>query len=155
MTSKYTDENPGSIDPDALRQAEDVIEQLRWTYIREWAPAAMSEIEGAVQGVNTSLKSGLPCREFLDVIIHLTHDMKGQAGTFGLELLMDFAASLNAFVMSHESIDLAAAEVIQAHATAMRQVIADVSVSPDGAVTAEMAEALSHDLRVLAQMRFN
>ena len=53
MTSKYTDENPGSIDPDALRQAEDVIEQLRWTYIREWAPAAMSEIEGAVQGVNT------------------------------------------------------------------------------------------------------
>ena len=38
----------GSIDPAALQRAKETVEQLRWLYIREWAPEALNEMEAAV-----------------------------------------------------------------------------------------------------------
>ena len=146
-----------AIDPEALRRAEDVIEQLRWTYIREWAPAAMQELEAATQNLRLAVTANdhATCEEALDAILRLTHDMKGQAGTFGLDLLQDFAASLHRFASPQAPSGRRQAELCQSHVAAMRTALADASGQPDGLIDSDLERELREGLRKLARLRFN
>jgi chemotaxis protein histidine kinase CheA len=158
MTDSMDDPRSGTIDPEAMRQAEAVIEQLRWVYIREWAPAAILEIEQSVQAIDRCVRAGATKDEaeaYIDALVRLTHDMKGQAGTFGLDLLQDFAASLHDFVRASDSLGAREADVFTAHASAMRSVLNDVSSNPDGALDEESEQRLREGLRRLAGLRFN
>ena len=157
MTVSSNKQQSSTIDPDAMRRAEDVIEQLRWTYIREWAPAAMQELEAAARGLHDAVNGKAEqCADAnRQTILRVTHDMKGQAGTFGLDLLQDFAASLNAFASIDKPADLRQAELCQAHVTAMRAALTDVSAHPDGALDTELERELRQGLRRLAKLRFN
>jgi HPt (histidine-containing phosphotransfer) domain-containing protein len=148
---------PGAVDPDALRRVEDVIEQLRWTYIREWAPAAMQELEAASRGLRKAAEADdLPAAaRHRAAIVRLTHDMRGQAGTFGLDLLQDFAASLHHFAEPETGALLRQAELCEAHVSAMRTALADVSAQPAGTIDAMLERQLREGLRELARMRFN
>jgi chemotaxis protein histidine kinase CheA len=146
-----------AIDPDALRRVEDVIEQLRWTYIREWAPAAMQELEAASRSLCHAAAAGdtetaAECRA---IILRVTHDMKGQAGTFGLDLLQDFAASLHHFAEPDSEAPTRQAELCRAHVSAMRTALADVSTQPEGLVSDMLERELRDGLRKLARLRFN
>lgn len=146
-----------AIDPDALRRVEDVIEQLRWTYIREWAPAAMQELEAASRGLCHAAAAGHTetAAESRAIILRVTHDMKGQAGTFGLDLLQDFAASLHHFAEPDSEAPIRQAELCQAHVSAMRTALADVSTQPEGLVSDMLERELRDGLRKLARLRFN
>lgn len=146
-----------AIDPDALRRMEDVIEQLRWTYIREWAPAAMQELEAASRDLCQAAAAGdrTAAADSRAAILRVTHDMKGQAGTFGLDLLQDFAASLHHFAAPDSAAAVRQAELCQAHVSAMRTALADVSIQPEGLVSDMVEQELRDGLRKLARMRFN
>jgi HPt (histidine-containing phosphotransfer) domain-containing protein len=166
MATDAEKHDSSAIDPEALRRVEDVIEQLRWTYIREWAPAALEELEAAVQALHHSrtgqshtgngggADQGSMTRHWTTVL-RLTHDMKGQAGTFGLELLQDFAASLHALVEAEELAEARRIDLCAAHASAMRQVLTDVSGRPDGALDDLLERELRAGLRELTRLRFN
>ncbi len=157
MTASPENHQAGAIDPDTMRRVEDVIKQLRWTYIRDWAPAAIEELETASSSLcravaeNDSATAGAN----QDAILRLTHDMKGQAGTFGLELLQDFAASLHHFAQSENHSKSRQADLCRAHVTAMRTALSDVSSHPDGALDTHLEQELLNGLRRLAQMGFN
>lgn len=156
MGDSSDDRKPGAIDPEAMRRVEAVIEQLRWTYIREWAPAAIEEIEAAVLALNRMTRTGsVPASADVETLLRVTHDMKGQAGTFGLDLLQDFAGSLHEFVRAADSIGPREAEVFQAHATGMRTVLTDVSAHPDGALDGQIERDLREGLRQLTRLQFN
>lgn len=157
MTSSAEKRQPGAIDPDAMRRAEDVIEQLRWTYIRDWAPAAMAELEAAARGLRQAVASGEAeaGRADREIILRVTHDMKGQAGTFGLELLQDFAASLHHFARTENPDRARQAELCQAHVSAMRTALADVSARPAGIIDDALERQLRDGLRELARLKFN
>lgn len=146
-----------AIDPDALRRAEDVIEQLRWTYIRDWAPTAMEELEAASRNLCHAAETGdaETAAESRAIILRVTHDMKGQAGTFGLDLLQDFAASLHHFAEPDSEAAIRQAELCQAHVSAMRTALADVSTQPEGLVSDTLERELRDGLRKLARLRFN
>lgn len=146
-----------TIDPEALRRAEDVIAQLRWTYIREWAPAAMLELEEATRGLRRAAAAGdqQAATEHRQTILRLTHDMKGQAGTFGLDLLQDFAASLHNFAAPQTGDARRQAELCEAHVTAMRTALSDASMQPEGLIDSLLEHQLREGLQRLARMRFN
>ena len=146
-----------SIDPDALRRVEDVIEQLRWTYIREWAPAAMQELETASRNFRRAAAAGdaETAAASRAAILRVTHDMKGQAGTFGLDLLQDFAASLHHFAEPDSEAPDRQAELCEAHVSAMRSALADVSAQPEGMISDGLERELREGLRKLARLRFN
>lgn len=152
------DEIAGSaIDPDALRRVEDVIEQLRWTYIREWAPSAMQELEAAAQGLRQAAGAGdrAAASEHRAAILRLTHDMKGQAGTFGLDLLQDFAASLHDCAAADTDAGKRQAELCGAHVAAMRTALSDASAQPAGLIDSLLERQLREGLHKLARMQFN
>ncbi len=157
MTSSAENRPPGAIDPDAMRRAEEVIEQLRWTYIRDWAPAAMEELEAAAQGLRLAVANGeaAAAQANRDAILRVTHDMKGQAGTFGLELLQDFAASLHHFARTETPDGARQAELCQAHVFAMRTALADVSAEPAGILDQALERKLRDSLRELARLKFS
>lgn len=157
MTASSDKKHSGAIDPDAMRRVEDVIEQLRWTYIREWAPAAIEGLETASRSLCRAAANGeTACIDAnLEAILRLTHDMKGQAGTFGLGLLQDFATSLHHFAQADSLSGIRQAELCQAHVTAMRTALSDVSAHPEGALDTALEQQLRDSLRKLARLGFN
>ena len=157
MTASSDKQRPGAIDPDAMRRVEDVIEQLRWTYIREWAPAAIEELESASWGLCHAVTDHdtESIEANRNAILRITHDMKGQAGTFGLELLQDFAGSLHHFAAAENPGGKRQAELCRAHVTAMRTALSDVSAHPNGAQDKALEKELRDGLRRLARLRFN
>ncbi len=155
MADPFDNPDPGAIDPEALRRAEAVVEQLRWTYIREWAPAAMKEIEAEVQAIDRAARAEANGSAHCEIIARLTHDMKGQAGTFGLQLLHDFAESLHGLARQVETVGPREAAVFQAHATAMRSVLSDISSSPEAELDTALERELRDGLRKLARLHFN
>ena len=157
MTASSDKKHSSAIDPDAMRRVEDVIEQLRWTYIREWAPAAIEALETASRNLCRAAAGGdmASINGNLAAILRLTHDMKGQAGTFGLDLLQDFAASLHHFAQADSPSGIRQAELCQAHVTAMRTALSDVSAHPDGALDTVLEQQLRDGLCRLARLGFN
>tara|TARA_R110002096_G_scaffold105174_3_gene231656 strand:+ start:1753 stop:2223 length:471 start_codon:yes stop_codon:yes gene_type:complete len=146
----------GTIDPAVLKRAEAVVERLRWVYIREWAPEVLSEMEAAVLGINQYAKRG-PVMEGKrrDALLRLCHDMQGQAGTFGLELLADFATSMHKIGEASPVIRDRQADVLVAHIMAMRTALRAVAADPDGALSEGLHKELRRDLRKLRQKPFN
>ena len=157
MTASPDNHHAGAIDPDAMRRVEGVIKQLRWTYIREWAPAAIGELETASRGLCRAVADGNTddADANRDAILWLTHDMKGQAGTFGLELLQDFVASLHHFAQADNPTGARRAELCQAHVTAMRTALSDFSNNPNGTLDCALEQQLRDSLRKLVRLGFN
>lgn len=61
----------------------------------------------------------------------IAHDMRGQGGTFGYQLISDFADSLYDFTVASTSTSDNHVEIIKAHIDAMRVVISE-RISGDG-----------------------
>lgn len=150
---------PGTIDPDALRRAEAVVERYRATYIHEWAPAALDEMEATVMQICRYAKDPDCAPNLLneqrDRLGRLAHDMKGQAGTFGLELLHDFAASLYDVAASAKRVRERQAEIFLGLVMAMRTALSAATNSPDGTIAAGIERELRRSLRAIARRGLN
>lgn len=149
----------GTIDPTALRRAKAVVERLRLVYIEEWAPAALDELEAAVLALRTPAApphradEGGPDRR--DQILRLTHDMKGQAGTFGLDLLTDFATSMHSVALSAVEIGVREADVFLAHIMAMRTALQNVASHPEGILDDDLEAELRAGLLQVVRHSLN
>lgn len=134
----------GTIDPAALKQADIAVERLRWIYIHDWAPEALDEMEAAVLSLRRYAKAGGSTDAVRrDALLRLTHDMKGQAGTFGVEILHDFATSLHNVAKATTRIGVREADVFLAHIMAMRTALTAVASNPEG----RLRHSLERELR--------
>ena len=145
----------GSIDPAALQRAKETVEQLRWLYIREWAPEALNEMEAAVLALRQYSRASEPVKTGREAVLQLSHDMKGQAGTLGLDLLADFAASIHAVVSASRQIGAREGDVCLGHIMAMRTALRAVAVEPDGVLNPSLEKHLRRDLRKIIRKTFN
>ncbi len=146
----------GTIDPSALKRAEAVIERLRWVYICEWAPDALDEMEAAVLALRRYADSGEDSETGRrNAVLRLSHEMKGQAGTFGLDLLADFAASMHAVAAGTQRIGVREADVFLAHVMAMRTALSTVANAPDGLLHAGLEKELRRSLRQIVRQNLN
>ncbi len=83
LKSKVKTGGPGAVNLEALERAEKVIANLSDSYL-DWVQEDLKKITTAFD----SLKAGEGSREqALDSIFRLAHDMKGQGGSFGYNLM--------------------------------------------------------------------
>lgn len=111
---------PGAVDLDTLNRAEAVIADMTDSYL-EWAAEDLEKIHQALEDLKAEKKDH---RDALARIFQLSHDMKGQGGSFDYTLMTILGGNLCAFVENLEDAGSAEVEVIQLHINAMDLVIA-------------------------------
>ncbi len=83
LKSKVKKGGPGAINPAMLEKAEQVLANLSDSYL-DWVQQDLKNISAAYE----ELKAGTgDQKKLLDAIFRISHDMKGQGGSFGFNLI--------------------------------------------------------------------
>ena len=121
LNSKVTVGGPGAVDEAALERAEKVIESMSDDYLK-WAKDDLTKLAKAFAG----LKGGQgDTGKHLDAVFSVSHDIKGQGGSFEYDLMTIIGNQLCRFI---ETLDGKAGapevEVIELHVNALQAVMA-------------------------------
>lgn len=121
--------SPGrtSINMDTLEKAQDALNKMAEDY-PDWVSNLIVKLQ---EQHGRCVDTPESRRDSLDVIQTISHDMKGQGGTFGYPLITEFADSLYAISAPRDDISDNRIELIKSHIDAMRAVIKG-RVSGDG-----------------------
>ena len=139
LSAKVTKGGPGAVNLATLEKAEQVIADLATNYL-EWVEDDLQRLQGAF----ADLKDGNGDQSLaLNKIFELVHDMKGQGGTFGYNLMTVIGDQLCRYIETldgHASSD--AIEVIQLHVDALQVVISQNLSADGGAVGIQLLQGL-------------
>lgn len=119
LQNKVEKGGPGAVDLDALAKAEDVIASLADDYL-EWVQEDLARMEKAYD----LLKAGEgDFKENLDNVFQIAHDMKGQGGSFGYDLMTAIGDQLCRLVERMEAAGPRELNMVRVHIDAMRVII--------------------------------
>lgn len=110
---------PGAVTPEALERAETVIADLADDYLT-WAEEDLTKLQTAM--ANLKAAKGDNSAE-VEAIFHVAHDVKGQGGSFGYQLMTEIGDHLCRFLEPLESANPAQIGVIGVHIDALRLVV--------------------------------
>lgn len=121
LNSKVTVGGEGAVDAEALARAEQVIVDLSDSYI-DWAKEDLVKL---VQGCESLRSDGGANAENLDQVFLVAHDIKGQGGSFGYDLMTIVGHQLCRYIETLDGqpkpVDV---EVITLHVNTMQLIIA-------------------------------
>jgi len=127
LQNKVDKGGPGAVDLDALAKAEEVIANLADDYL-DWVKEDLVRLETAYE----ELKKGEgDVKANLDSIFQIAHDMKGQGGSFGYDLMTAIGDQLCRMVERMETVGPRELTMVRVHIDAMRVVITK-SLKGDG-----------------------
>lgn len=127
LQNKVEKGGPGAVDLDALAKAEDVIANLADDYL-DWVREDLVRLEAAYD----QLKAGDgDVKDNLENIFQIAHDMKGQGGSFGYDLMTAIGDQLCRLVEKMENVGPREFNMVRVHIDAMRVVITK-SLKGDG-----------------------
>ena len=119
LQSKVEKGGPGAVDLDALAKAEDVIASLADDYLN-WVQEDLVRMEAAF----VKLKSGEgDAAKNLDDVFQISHDMKGQGGSFGYDLMTAIGDKLCSLIEKMDTCGPRELNMIRVHIDAMRVII--------------------------------
>ncbi|PHZ83323.1 hypothetical protein [Paremcibacter congregatus] len=127
-----------SFDEDILAQATAALEDMAEDY-PDWVSTLIDQLADVHRRCVDTPEQRVPLFEQLHSI---AHDMRGQGGTFGYQLISDFADGLYAFTDKSTSTSDNHVEVIKAHIDAMRVVIKQRISGDGGEVGSEIKAGL-------------
>lgn len=135
-----------AISAEALAKAEAALSEMSEDY-PDWVGKLIDQLDSIH---DKCLLEGADRKRLFDEINAISHDMKGQGGTFGYPLITAFSDSLYTFSYSKGELTDDHVTVIKAHIDAMRAVIKG-RVSGDGG---EIGTALNKGLhQVIAKYK--
>lgn len=120
LSSKVGVGGPGAVTPETLEKAEKVIVDMTGNYL-EWVERDLADLDEAY----AALKAQPGVRDNLDRIFRLSHDIKGQGGSFGFMLMTAIGNELCRFIESCEEVGPGQLDVVRLHIDAMKVVIGD------------------------------
>ncbi len=127
------------ISDEALQAAENALKKMAEDY-PDWVSNLIVKLQ---EQHGRCVDTPETRRDSFEVINTISHDMKGQGGTFGYPLITDFADSLYALSTMKDNITDNKVELVKAHVDAMRAVIRG-RVSGDGGETgARLVQSLA------------
>ncbi len=128
-----------SISAEALEAAEKALNKMSEDY-PDWVSGLIVKLqEQHGRCVDTPEKR----HEFFEEINHISHDMKGQGGTFGYPLITKFADSLYGFTIKRPGeISDNQVELVKSHVDAMRAVIRGRVSGDGGEIGVELSNSL-------------
>jgi len=118
LQSKVEKGGPGSVDLDALAKAEAVIANLADDYL-DWVQEDFVRLEAAYEDLKTDGANA----QKIDALFQIAHDMKGQGGSFGYDLMTAIGDHLCRLVEGFEKVGPRELGMIRVHIDAMRVVI--------------------------------
>jgi chemotaxis protein histidine kinase CheA len=131
-------DQPGGLTPqEAIERARIALVDFRDTY-RDWIQNDVRRLKAEAEGAH-----GEPDRatEHIERLFRIAHEIRGQAGTFGLPLVTEIGTYLCHFVERIEDPTPADLEILDLHVDAMRLVAAE-GADGDSQATADMMAGL-------------
>jgi hypothetical protein len=129
---------PNAVNPEVLQRAEAVITNMADEYL-QWVEKDLVTIQKAFDGLKASPTGA---REHLERIYQVSHDIKGQGGSFGYQLMTIIGNQLCRFLEHLDSAGPLEIEVVRLHIDAMRLVISRRIKDTGGAVGAQLLAGL-------------
>ena len=124
---------PNAVSAETLARAEKVITDLTDNYL-EWVEDDLKKIRVAYDRL---VNNEGPQREALDAMFRIAHDIKGQGGSFGYDLVTVIGNQLCHFLENREAITPAGIEAVGLHIEAIKVVIGQ-RMTGDGGKAGEM-----------------
>ena len=119
LASKVRAGGPGAVDPAALERAEQVVTNMADDYLN-WVQEDLRLIQEAMDELKSS---GEDNRAAISRIYAVSHDIKGQGGSFGYDLMTIVGNDLCRLIEYSEKPDASMLDVIQVHIDTMKLII--------------------------------
>ena len=119
LKSKVGGGRGGKVDSSVLKRAETVIENLADDYIN-WVGADITKLEAALKELTDAKENR---KAILDRIFQISHDIKGQGGSFGYPMLTVIGVFLCRYVEKLKDAGPGEIKVISLHIDAMKVTI--------------------------------
>jgi len=120
LRKKVTIGGPNSISPDVLERAEKAILNLKKDYLN-WVEDDLDKIDIAYKNLSANPENNA----LLQNVYKVAHDIKGQGGSFGYDMMTEIGQSLCQLIEKMKSVGPSELEIIAIHADALRVVIHD------------------------------
>ena len=125
LNSKVTVGGPGAVDEAMLEKAEQVIQGMSEDYLK-WAKEDLLRLAKAFATLKASGGKSPDTAAQLDAIFSVSHDIKGQGGSFDFQLMTIVGNQLCRFIENlNGKADANAIEVIELHVGALQAVMAN------------------------------
>ena len=129
---------PGVISEEALAAAQEQFDKMAEDY-PDWVQGVLTKLqEQHGRCVDTAEHRHNSFKRLNEI----AHDMKGQGGTFGYNLISDFAVSLYEFTKPRESYSDEVVELVKSHIDAMKAVIVGRVKGNGGEVGQDLTKTL-------------
>jgi len=109
----------GAVDLKALERAEQVIADMTESYL-DWVAEDLKKIDQAYAKLEVATGDR---KEEMEAVFEISHDIKGQGGTFGYDLMTAIATELCRLIEKAEKIGDEEVEVVKLHIAALKLVI--------------------------------
>jgi hypothetical protein len=121
LKSKVREGGPGAVDLAALERAEAVIANLTDSYL-QWVLEDLTRLQNAYDGLAASSEADR--KGAAEKVFQIAHDIKGQGGSFGYNLMTVIGNSLCRFIEKQPDVNAKGVEVIGVHVASLKLVIA-------------------------------
>jgi len=129
---------PGAVDLDALKRAEEVIASMTDSYL-DWVAEDLKKIEAAYQKLKAATGDR---KKELDGVFQVSHDIKGQGGSFGYDLMTAIGNELCRLIERVDQIGPDEMEAVRIHIESMKLVIANDMKGQGGKAGEQMLAGL-------------
>jgi chemotaxis protein histidine kinase CheA len=119
LKDKVKSGGSGGVDEKVLARAEAVVAAMGGDFI-QWAEKDLKSIQQAVENLKPETADQ---KKFLNTIFQISHDIKGQGGSFDFGLLTAVGDSLCRFTEDREQANAAEIEAIKLHVEALKLVL--------------------------------
>lgn len=119
LKDKVREGGPGAVDLATLERAENVIAEMADSYL-EWVQEDLVRIEAAYKKLAAAEGDR---SEEADEVFQVAHDIKGQGGSFGYDLMTVIGNELCRLIERNDSFGSAEVQAIKVHIDAMKLVI--------------------------------
>ncbi|NQU57426.1 MAG: Hpt domain-containing protein [Rhodospirillales bacterium] len=127
LSGKVTKGGPGAVDMAAIERAEAVISGMANDYLN-WVEEDLVKIANAQKDLKANRDDS---KNRLDKVFQVAHDMKGQGGSFGYDLMTILGNDLCRFIEGKETASDIDVEVIDLYINTM-QIVISKRMSGDG-----------------------
>ncbi|MDG1708705.1 MAG: hypothetical protein P8H03_08075 [Emcibacteraceae bacterium] len=129
-------------DDDLISAAEEALNEMAEEY-PDWVMGIIDEL---FEVHRRCVDDDVNRKGYFERINAIAHDMKGQGGTFGYQLITDFADGLHGFTSRGSGLSDSHVEIIKAHLDAMRVVIRERIEGDGGEIGSELKKGLEQSV---------
>ena len=121
LKNKVSVGGPGAVDADVLARAEMVITEMADQYL-DWVKVDLEKLQAAYADLAAA---GPGAKDEVTRVFEVAHDMKGQGGSFGYDLITIIGNQVCRIIERSDTIGAAEIEAIGVHVNTMKLVITE------------------------------